>query len=214
MASRKRKNSTPNFFAGSHESNTSESSVHQSRGRGQRQRKLRETRRRQLLETLETRTLLAGPQLIGIQPNEGALIEDGTVRDTSPRVLTFGFDQDQVISAQSFDGIQISRAGEDGELGTNDDVAIEPGLITLGDPNQNEVVVRFAESLPDDEYRIEVFAFDDAVWASPACEMRMANCSCRAIRMREAKSLIFGSVLEHWSKPWFRSPSSVTVMAR
>ncbi|MEO1527696.1 MAG: peptidase, partial [Planctomycetota bacterium] len=162
MASRKRKNSTPNFFAGSHESNTSGSSVHQSKGRSVRQRKLRDTRRRQLLETLETRMLLAGPQLIGIQPNEGALIEDGTVRNTSPRVLTFGFDEDQVINPQSFEGIQISRAGEDGQLGTGDDIAIEPGLVTLGDPNQNEVVVRFAEQLPDDEYRIEVFAFDDA----------------------------------------------------
>ncbi|MEL6106099.1 MAG: peptidase, partial [Planctomycetota bacterium] len=152
----------PNFFAGSHESNTSESTVHPTKARRSRPRKLRDTRRRQLLETLESRMLLAGPQLIGIQPNEGALIEDGTVRDTSPRVLTFGFDEDQVISAQSFDGIQISRAGADGQLGTNDDISIEPGLITLGDPNQNEVVVRFAESLPDDEYRIEVFAFDDA----------------------------------------------------
>ncbi len=41
----------------------------------------RKSRRQHLLETLEARQLLAGPQLIGIQPNEGALIEDGTVRD-------------------------------------------------------------------------------------------------------------------------------------
>ena len=34
--------------------------------------------------------------------------------------------------------------------------------MTLGDPNENEVVVRFAESLPDDDYRIELFGFDDA----------------------------------------------------
>ncbi len=105
--------------------------------------------------------MLAGPQLIGIQPNEGALITDGSVRDSSPRVLTFGFDEDQVLDTATFDGIQITRAGEDGQLGTADDVPVERGLVTLGDPNQNEVVVRFAESLPDDDYRIEVFGFDD-----------------------------------------------------
>ena len=113
------------------------------------------------METLEPRQLLAGPQLIGIQPNEGALIENGTVRDTAPRVLTFGFDEDQIIDDSTLSGIRLTRSGDDGLFETADDVEITPGLVTLGDPNQNEVVVRFAESLPDDNYRIEVFGFDD-----------------------------------------------------
>ena len=50
--------------------------------RGDQRRRL--MRRQHLLETLESRQLLAGPQLIGIQPNEGELIVDGTVRDTAP----------------------------------------------------------------------------------------------------------------------------------
>jgi hypothetical protein len=168
MASRERKNSTSHLAENSpldvHESNIRDSGLGFIRGRrrNRRTRKSRDLRRRQLVETLESRQLLAGPQLIGIQPNEGSLITDGTVRESSPRVLTFGFDDGQVLDSQTFDGIQISRAGDDGELGTDDDVAIEPGLVTLGDPNRNEIVVRFADSLPDDDYRIEVFGFDDA----------------------------------------------------
>ena len=143
MTSRKRHNSTS-------------SSENARRHRGS-----RKSRRQHLLETLEPRQLLAGPQLIGIQPNEGALIQDGTVRDTAPRVLTFGFDEDQKIDTSTLDGIRITRSGDDGVFETADDVAITPGLVTLGDPNLNEVVVRFAESLPDDNYRVEVFGFDD-----------------------------------------------------
>ena len=147
MTSRKRNNTT--------------SSSTSRRTRRQKSDRKRKSCRQHLLETLETRQLLAGPQLIGIQPNEGALITDGSQRDTSPRVLTFGFDEDQVIDANTFDGIRISRSGPDGEFNTADDVRIVPGLVTLGDPNRNEVVVRFVESLPDDNYRAEVFGFDD-----------------------------------------------------
>jgi len=121
----------------------------------------RTQKRRHLLETLETRQLLAGPQLIGVQPNEGALIDDGAVRSVAPRALTFRFDETQQIDPATFEGIQIRRAGPDGQFGTDDDVRIVPGLVTLGDIRQNEVVVRFAENLPDDHYRIDVFAFDD-----------------------------------------------------
>lgn len=121
----------------------------------------RKQKRRHLLETLEPRQLLAGPQLIGVQPNEGDLIDDGAVRSIAPRSLTFRFDEAQQIDPATFAGIQITRAGSDGAFGTADDVRIEPGLVTLGDIRQNEVVVRFAENLPDDHYRIDVFAFDD-----------------------------------------------------
>jgi hypothetical protein len=54
-------------------------------------------KRRHLLETLEPRQMFAGPHLIGIQPNEGALIDDGTIRTVAPRALTFRFDQSQSI---------------------------------------------------------------------------------------------------------------------
>ncbi|MEM9828370.1 MAG: peptidase, partial [Planctomycetota bacterium] len=123
-------------------------------------------KRTRLLETLESRQLLAGPQLIGIQPNQGELIEDGTVRDTAPRLLTFRFDEGQQIDPETFDAIQIVRAGGDGQfdprgtVGTND-IDIVPALVTQGEGGPNEVVVRFADALPDDDYQIRINAFDD-----------------------------------------------------
>lgn len=124
----------------------------------------RDSRRRNLVEKLEQRQLLAGPQLIGIQPDEGSLIIDGTVRDVSPRLLTFRFDEDQVIHPSTTDAIRVSRAGADGDLGTPDDVVVDlpAGSVTVNSAAANEVLVRFPGALPDDEYRIEVFAFDDA----------------------------------------------------
>ncbi len=124
-------------------------------------RATRKKRRQHILETLEARQLLAGPQLIGIQPNQGDLIVAGSVRDTAPNVLTFRFDQNQTIDTNTFEGIRVTRAGIDGLLGTADDVRITPGLVTLGDNAPNEVVVRFADALPDDKYKAEVFGFDD-----------------------------------------------------
>ncbi|MEO1618338.1 MAG: peptidase, partial [Planctomycetota bacterium] len=113
-----------------------------------------------MFETLEQRQLLAGPQLIGIQPNEGELIVDGSVRDTAPRSLTFRFDQDQQIDANTLDAIQITRSGADGRFGTADDQVVPVGSVELGALSDNEVVVRFADSLPDDRYRVDVFGFD------------------------------------------------------
>ena len=105
----------------------------------------RNKRRRHILETLEPRQLLAGPQLIGIQPNVGELIVEGSNLDTAPRALTLRFDQDQNIDPSTFDGVKISRAGDDGQLGTSDDIVIQPGLVTLADNAENEVIVRFSE---------------------------------------------------------------------
>ncbi|MCC9644859.1 pre-peptidase C-terminal domain-containing protein [Rhodopirellula sp. JC740] len=116
-------------------------------------------RRRHLLESLEARQLLAGPQLIGVQPNQGDLIDDGTVRQTAPRVLTFRFDETQQIDPNTLSGIEISRAGGDKDF--NERIVIEPGAISLGDPNENEIVVRFAENLPDDDYQIKLFGYDN-----------------------------------------------------
>ncbi len=121
----------------------------------------RNQRRRNLLETLEPRQLLAGPQLIGIQPNVGELITEGSTVETAPRTLTLRFDQDQNIDPGTFDAVRISRAGDDGELGTPDDVQIVPALVSLADSANNEVVVRFGEALPDDQYKVEVFGYDD-----------------------------------------------------
>ncbi|MEM6473782.1 MAG: peptidase, partial [Planctomycetota bacterium] len=159
MTSRERENST----SGQASQDAIESKFNKSAASRRRQRRKsnsRELRRKQLFETLEQRQLLAGPQLIGVQPNEGELIVDGSVRDTAPRSLTFRFDQDQQIDTNTLDAIQITRSGSDRRFGTEDDQVVPVGSVELGALADNEVVVRFADSLPDDRYRIDVFGFD------------------------------------------------------
>ena len=118
-------------------------------------------KRQHLLETLESRQMLAGPQLIGIQPNEGDVIVEGSIRNVAPRTLTLRFDEVQQIDPSTFGSIRITRGGADQIIGNADDVVVQPGLITLGAIKQNEVIVRFAETLPDDKYQIAISAFDD-----------------------------------------------------
>ncbi|KAA5544554.1 hypothetical protein FYK55_09550 [Roseiconus nitratireducens] len=77
-------------------------------------KKRRDEKRRSLLETLENRQLLAGPQLIGIQPNEGELLVNGKTLGYSPNELVFRFDDNATIDADTLDAIRITRAGEDG----------------------------------------------------------------------------------------------------
>src|SRR6056297_799767 len=77
--------------------------------RKQRRRKVR----RLLSESLEPRQLLAGPDLVGIQPNEGSLLQDGTVLDVSPRELVFRFNDDANLDPNTLSAIRITRAGED-----------------------------------------------------------------------------------------------------
>lgn len=88
--------------------------------RDRRRRKDRQLLHRQLSdrhlisETLEQRQLLAGPDLIGIQPNEGSLINGGETLNVSPREIVFRFDDSTELDPLTLDGIRISRAGEDG----------------------------------------------------------------------------------------------------
>ncbi|MCH5375801.1 MAG: hypothetical protein JJ992_17655, partial [Planctomycetes bacterium] len=57
-----------------------------------------------------------GPQLIGVQPNRGELLEDGDLRNVAPEELTFHFNPGQVIDATTLDAIQVMRAGGDGQF--------------------------------------------------------------------------------------------------
>lgn len=67
-------------------------------------------------EILETRSLLAGPQLVSVSPNVGEFLQDGTTRTEAPRELTFQFSPNSIIdsSTASLAGIQIYRSGFDG----------------------------------------------------------------------------------------------------
>ena len=228
--------------------------------------------RRYLMEMLEPRQLMAvGPQLIGIQPNNSDLLDNGETLIQSPRELRFRFNDATVIDPATLSGIRISRSGGDesfglatlqsdfgsigrvsilltateagrafdiqvsqallgvgaapgisrngstisivlnsnpnspttgdqlvsaintstalagsvrakvnGGLGSaqvglnstsysplrlnqSNDLVVTPGAVLVGQsPDENEVTVRFAENLTDDNYRIEIFGFDDA----------------------------------------------------
>jgi len=114
------------------------------------------------LERLEDRRLLAvGPRIAGVQPNNSDLFsfvdQSANVRDVAPRELTLRFDENQQIDPSTLAAIQIARS-VNGILGDGDDQIITPGFIGVGkSPSENEVVIRFAESLPDDFYQIQVF---------------------------------------------------------
>ena len=114
-------------------------------------------------ESLEERMLLAvdGPQLISIQPDVGDVLQEGVIRNTAPRELKLVFNESQQIASDSLDGIRITRANFDGAFDGVSDVIVEPGFIGVDPLRSNEVVVRFAEALPDDLYRVQVFAIDD-----------------------------------------------------
>ncbi|WDI42567.1 GEVED domain-containing protein [Bremerella sp. P1] len=142
----------------------------QRRDLNKKNRLLRQTKQRSMKhEPLEKRELLASdvvPQLVGIQPNSGELLQENDVRGISPRSLTFNFAEvtdagDLIDPTTLADGIEIFRAGLDGQLGTADDVQITgpnsnfEGFIGIGD-QPNQVVVRFGEALPDDLYRIQI----------------------------------------------------------
>lgn len=123
--------------------------------------RLRAKRRRQdrkgLLQALEQRQLLAGPDLIGIQPNEGSLLQDQGRLTVQPRELVFNFDDATEIDPATLDGIKITRSGGDGQFeraqttfdfGTGGSVlvlfrAVEPGVdgngLTLNFTTENRV---------------------------------------------------------------------------
>lgn len=75
----------------------------------------RNAARRILLETLEARQLLTvGPQLLGVQPNTGDLLENGEVLHVSPKELVFRFDDGAGIDPNTLNGIRLVRSGDDG----------------------------------------------------------------------------------------------------
>ena len=105
--------------------------------------------------------MAVGPQLVAVQPNLGDLLFNGAVRDVAPKELTFVFDEGQTINPDTLLGIRVTRAGFDNAFDGVSDVIIQPGYAAVDPDRPNEVILRFAESLPDDRYRIEVFAVDD-----------------------------------------------------
>jgi VCBS repeat-containing protein len=128
----------------------------------------RDKKRSMQLEKLEDRRVLAGgPILVGLQTSDGDLVRrDGTtILDIAPATLKLRFDGNQRFapnSTQLNQSIRVTRGGADGLLGTADDVRVIPGFIGPGSaPNENEIILRFAETLPDDVYQLQIFAKDN-----------------------------------------------------
>ena len=85
---------------------------------------------------------------------------DSPTLHVAPQELTFRFTEGQSIDPTTLSGIQITRAGANGQFydpvtnpNDKDDVVITPGWVGVGD-KPNEVIVRFAENLPDDIYQV------------------------------------------------------------
>ncbi len=117
-------------------------------------RRKRHGNRHSLLESLENRQLLAGPDLIGIQPNEGALLFDNSTLTVSPRQLVFQFDDNADIDPATLSAIRITRAGEDAvfesatatsDLGTSGQILMEFRAAQTGSLG-NGVQVEFTTS--------------------------------------------------------------------
>ena len=110
----------------------------------------------QQLEQLEARQVMAF-DFVSAFAHVGAFIAEGSTEDKAPAQITLNFSPGSKVDPQSIaTGITVVRGGN-GILGDGDDIIVVPGSITVDDlPNQNSVVIRFADTLPDDAYRIKI----------------------------------------------------------
>ncbi|MEO1993537.1 MAG: hypothetical protein ABGW78_16505, partial [Pirellulales bacterium] len=110
-----------------------------------------------LPERLEERRVLAF-NFVSMFPSPGNLISEGTTLNEAPQQITVKFSPDVTIDPSTLNAITVTRSGGAGDAFDNgNDLIVTPGSITVDDlPNQNQVTVRFAETLVDDDYRITV----------------------------------------------------------
>lgn len=148
----------------------------------------RETSRRVLLENLEARQLLAvGPQLLGVQPNAGDLLENGEVLQVSPRELVFRFDDAAGIDPTTLDGIRVIRSGEDGlferasvatDFGTNGQTLVEFYAQQPGEVG-NGIELRFTSVTRNDNrnpvIRVNGRVIDVELNSNPILETRVED---------------------------------------
>src|SRR5262245_5754697 len=107
-------------------------------------------------ETCEARMMLSGPQLIQVTPNTGGAIDlnagvnNATVENQAPTQLTFTFSAGVAINQSTLSAITVTRSGGDGVFGNANDVAIATPFLQVDPSHLNQVVMRFADTLPDD----------------------------------------------------------------
>ncbi|TWT69332.1 tandem-95 repeat protein [Crateriforma conspicua] len=125
--------------------------------------------RRLAHQTLEKRQLLAAdlgeaaPRLVAVAANSGENFEldDNNVLSVAPSELTFRFDGGQELDSSTLSAIRFIPSGGDGSFDA-EDTPITPGYVGFADDGGSRIVVaRFAETLPDDIYKVEIAGFDD-----------------------------------------------------
>jgi hypothetical protein len=132
-------------------------------GRPQQRRRRSDRRPDRQLERLEERRLLAFDLIAAYAQAERPFFLAGSPAETlatAPQEITLRFTPGTAIKASTLGSISVVRSGTANDVfGNGNDVAVVPGSIVVESvPNENEVVIRFAESLPDDSYRITVGA--------------------------------------------------------
>jgi len=113
------------------------------------------------VERLEDRRVMAFDLVSAYAMSDAPFFVAGGSAQTlteAPQQMTLRFSPGVKIDPATLGSISIVRSGGAGDaFGNGNDVAIAPGSILVNDlPNQNEVVIRFADTLPDDSYRITV----------------------------------------------------------
>ena len=119
-------------------------------------RRWRQPDAHQQLEQLEARQVMAF-DFVSAAAHVGAFIAEGSIEHEAPAQITLTFSPGSKVDPQSIaTGITVVRGGN-GVFGDGGDLVVAPGSITVDDlPNQNSVVIRFADTLPDDAYRIKI----------------------------------------------------------
>ncbi|MEM9644459.1 MAG: hypothetical protein AAF989_05660, partial [Planctomycetota bacterium] len=128
----------------------------------------RQSSRRLNHETLEKRELLAAdileaPRLISVAANSGENFDlnNNNVLSVAPNELRFRFGGGQQLDAATLEAIRFVPSGGDGSFDAND-TPITPGFLGFDDDDGARIVVaRFAETLNDDLYKIEIAGYDD-----------------------------------------------------
>ena len=120
----------------------------------------------QKVEGLEPRKMLAFEYVASYIETESPFHQVGDVAtpslDISPQQIVLRFTPEtQIDPASLTGGITVERSGRAndpfGVTGSFQDVTVSPGAIVVDDaPNENQVVIRFANSLPDDTYQITI----------------------------------------------------------
>jgi hypothetical protein len=151
------------------------SSLPDARGRAPAQRRRDAARSQRLrsvqqLEQLEHRRVMAFDLVSAYAESLTPFYVSGDAVATptlveSPQQITLRFSPGVVIdsSAASLSSISMRRSGRGGDAfgpgGSATDVPIDFGSILIDDaPNQNQIVIRFKDTLPDDTYQIIVGA--------------------------------------------------------